>query len=406
MKKEKGITLVALIITIIVMLVLIAVSVNILIKSNLIENAEKTTNAYKTASEKETNGEKIIINNMEYDSVEEYMCNHEWGDWNIIDNATKEKTGLRRRICKKCGATEEKVIPVKVDLVLGAKIDYKEYIDPNTNSAFKIMPKYISTKTTRGSTLDGDEDAVYSIQNNSEIEWIVLGEENGQIKITTKNVVQPENGGILKNNIKELTFSGKAGYGSLVEELNNIGAIYGKGKGADTTKINGSGGRSFRIEDLGYEETTRKAMYIYAKHEDGKVYRYDVGTSVDGSSTAGGQYYIFEYMNMDANPDITEDMEASKEWKTLQKGENVTMYQYDYSGKQTLSTDISKADESYWLASRELSFDKEKMECWAYTVFVNGEEDGIPLNYSCAYYIAKRYLWCSPSCFFKTRYRN
>ena len=41
MKKNKGITLIALIITIIVMLILVAVSVNILIKSNLIGNAEK-----------------------------------------------------------------------------------------------------------------------------------------------------------------------------------------------------------------------------------------------------------------------------------------------------------------------------------------------------------------------------
>ena len=41
MKKNKGITLIALIITIIVMLILVAVSVNILIKRNLIVVTEK-----------------------------------------------------------------------------------------------------------------------------------------------------------------------------------------------------------------------------------------------------------------------------------------------------------------------------------------------------------------------------
>ena len=51
MKKNKGITLVALIITIVVMLILVAVSVNILIKSNLIGTAEKTVDKYKAASE-------------------------------------------------------------------------------------------------------------------------------------------------------------------------------------------------------------------------------------------------------------------------------------------------------------------------------------------------------------------
>ena len=73
MKKNKGITLIALIITIIVMLILVAVSVNLLIKSNLIGNAEKATNAYKTATEEEANGGKIKIGDIEYDSIDEYI---------------------------------------------------------------------------------------------------------------------------------------------------------------------------------------------------------------------------------------------------------------------------------------------------------------------------------------------
>ena len=73
MKKNKGITLIALIITIIVMLILVAVSVNILIKSNIIGNAEKATNAYKTATEEEINGGKIKIGDTEYDSIDDYV---------------------------------------------------------------------------------------------------------------------------------------------------------------------------------------------------------------------------------------------------------------------------------------------------------------------------------------------
>ena len=73
MKKNKGITLIALIITIIVMLILVAVSVNILIKSNLIGTAEKTTDKYKTASEEEAKGGSITINGKEYESIDEYI---------------------------------------------------------------------------------------------------------------------------------------------------------------------------------------------------------------------------------------------------------------------------------------------------------------------------------------------
>ena len=73
MRKNKGITLIALIITIIVMLILVAVSVNILIKSNLIGTAEKTVNKYKTASEEESNGGVIEIDGKKYNSIDDYM---------------------------------------------------------------------------------------------------------------------------------------------------------------------------------------------------------------------------------------------------------------------------------------------------------------------------------------------
>jgi len=71
--KNRGITLVALIITIIVMLILVAVSVNVLIKSNLIGIAEKTTGKYKTASEEEGKGGTIEIGGKKYASIEEYL---------------------------------------------------------------------------------------------------------------------------------------------------------------------------------------------------------------------------------------------------------------------------------------------------------------------------------------------
>ena len=75
--RNKGITLVALIITIVVMLILVAVSVNVVIKSNLIGTAEKTVNKYKTASEEEGNNGVIEINGKKYNSIEDYMAGKE-----------------------------------------------------------------------------------------------------------------------------------------------------------------------------------------------------------------------------------------------------------------------------------------------------------------------------------------
>ena len=77
MERNKGITLVALIITIVVMLILVAVSVNVVIKSNLIGTAEKTVNKYKTASEEEGNNGVIEIDGKKYNSIEDYMAGKE-----------------------------------------------------------------------------------------------------------------------------------------------------------------------------------------------------------------------------------------------------------------------------------------------------------------------------------------
>ena len=77
MKKNNGITLIALIITIIVMLILVAVSVNILIKSNLIGTAEKTVDKYNKAAEEEGNSGLIEIAGKKYNSIENYMTGKE-----------------------------------------------------------------------------------------------------------------------------------------------------------------------------------------------------------------------------------------------------------------------------------------------------------------------------------------
>lgn len=117
MKKNKGITLIALIITIIVMLILVAVSVNILIKSNLIGTAEKAVNKYKTATEDEVNTGTITINGKKYDSIDDYMdkdnlkLKYKEGEgkiflypknslWDYVENVPmKEKNAITKKYC-------------------------------------------------------------------------------------------------------------------------------------------------------------------------------------------------------------------------------------------------------------------------------------------------------------------
>ena len=74
MKKNSGITLIALIITIIIMLILVAVSISILINSGIIGKAKKAKDDTTAAYEKEQNlGESISIDGKTYNNIDDYV---------------------------------------------------------------------------------------------------------------------------------------------------------------------------------------------------------------------------------------------------------------------------------------------------------------------------------------------
>ena len=104
MKENKGITLIALIITIVIMLILVAVSVNVLINSNIIGQAEKAAKGYKTAYEQEQTRIDELME--EWNRLEQDQCAHTWGEENITKAATCTETGTKTRTCTKCGKVE------------------------------------------------------------------------------------------------------------------------------------------------------------------------------------------------------------------------------------------------------------------------------------------------------------
>ena len=422
MQKQKGITLIALIITVILLLILLGTSLGIVLRGDFFGKARKT--AKMTDEKISSEGNTIEKGQNDWEQMEVDICSHIWGeeritleptcttlgkkakvceicgrtieteipalghnygDWVITKNATCLQNGTKTKTCIGCGATQTEVIAKlghnfvnrvctrcgeKQELVIGANINYHEYI---SESGGTVSASYTSTKTTRGSTNSSDSNATYSVVNNSGIQWIVLGEENGQIKITTKNIVQPTSGGYTDKNFKCLMLQGQKGYSNFIDELNKISAVYRKGKYADTTKFSTSGGRSFKMEDLGYGSLTRTASYKYAKHSDGKVYRYAANEAVDGTSTTGGTKTTFYYMALDAS-NSTDETSSSHTWKTLPTTANsyVTMYQYTYSGSRTLSTEVSNADTHYWLASRFLNCNYNLVYYNARRVYPNG----------------------------------
>ena len=364
MRKNEGITLIILIITIVIMLILLGVSTKIIIDSKMFNKTETAVGQTNNRIKKDDDETNYLLG--ELDNTRENQCSHNWVDEKIIKQPTCTEKGQKQQRCSKCSATRIVEIPAlghnyedgkctecEETLRIGAPIDYHEYIGTDGNT-LTTMPSYTSLKTTRGSTDSSDSNATYSVVNNSGIQWIVLGEENGQIKITTKNIVQPTSGGYTSGNFKYLMIQGQNGYTNFIDELNKISAVYGKGKYADTTKFSTSGGRSFKMEDLGYGALTRTASYKYARHSDGKVYRYAANATVDGTSTTGGMYSTFEYMELDASNSIQET-ESSHAWYELTADKPViTIYQYTYSVAGILDRRVQTADTHYWLATRYL----------------------------------------------------
>ena len=75
MKNQKGITLVALIITIVVIMILVAVSVTVALQSGLFSATSKAASDTRAAAEKENElaAGKVTVEGTEYNSIQEYI---------------------------------------------------------------------------------------------------------------------------------------------------------------------------------------------------------------------------------------------------------------------------------------------------------------------------------------------
>ena len=180
MKKNKGITLIALIITIIVMLILVAVSVNVLIKSNLIGTAEKAVDKYKTASEEEANGGTIEINGKKYASIEDYINNRPLSTIKINMKVTHEDTAVTADGTKIKAIKEGVPIPVGYYYVGGTKntgvVISDEESDENKGDAHSVS-----------ATLTGNQFVWVPVLQNQKIKIEVTAED----EITSIELLDP-----------------------------------------------------------------------------------------------------------------------------------------------------------------------------------------------------------------------
>ena len=219
MRREKGITLIALIITIVVMLILVAVSVNVIIKSNLIGTAEKTVDKYKTALEEESNMSQIEINGKKYDSIEDYLAGVE----SIPEIHNWVRTGDNIK-CEHCNTS----------LIIGQKLNYTTKGGTGSSSISEEKSGIAQAKT------DGESWAtdlgVQTIHKDSETKWVVLGAEssngndgtNETLLLTTETPTT-----------EKIKMYGSQPYNHAVDEINRM-----------CKEIYGTDARGMTIEDV------------------------------------------------------------------------------------------------------------------------------------------------------------
>ena len=337
-KKEKGITLIALVITIIVLLILAGVTIATLTGDNGILGKAKTA---KTTNDEEKAKEQIKIAVMGSYGKD--------GELNY-DDLTKnlEQIGIK-------GLPKEASYPLEVTLDgVIAEIDengevnfttsggYTQTGDTITSPDGKTMKvgDYVNYDPTLGanasdltytSTADktgasSEQEFNVSTYKSAGYGWRVLGVKNGKIRLISEEFIGA--GTYTDSNRTKYTLKGQKGYINGIEELNKISGIFGHGKGAE-------GAKSITVEDInsitGYNPTT-------AKYGEGNFYEYGnkvtytrgEGSALSSSATNGktwsGTQSTFNYYD-----------KTNKTFKALTSGSTEITSTYYYYYPETLN---------------------------------------------------------------------
>ena len=139
-KNKSGITLIALIITIIVMLILVGVVVTVVIQSNLLGTAKTAGDKYKTAYENESNMSEVTINGEKYASIEDYINNNPMSSIKIKMEVTHEDTAVTADGTKIKSIEHGAPIPVGYSYVTGEKNTGVVIQDDTTSDQFVWVP--------------------------------------------------------------------------------------------------------------------------------------------------------------------------------------------------------------------------------------------------------------------------
>ena len=386
LKKNKGITLIALVVTIIILLILAGISISMLTGQNgILNRAQEAKNKTQVANEKEaiglatmdalTEGKGTITKEILTKTMKSYLGKNDIeltgnGPWQYVGSDGAYTIGASGKVAQGWvyvydNTQEAKEAPVgvtngKIILNIGDYINY----NPTSSATYKSEVGITQTKTytTNGpdwsgetqnfpgckasdyqASLDAPENSdkknygngygvqYYSAGQASSVKWQVIGadEETGELLI------------FANNKVSDLRIQGITGYLHGVDELNNACNVYGQGKGA-------TGGRSLTFDDtnklLGRDNTKTNEKWTFKWTTDSLTNKGPYVTS----STGRKDYLYFSHLIKDTNIGVFNYYDAAtKKWvtntKDLSEGnitndEEITTLTRDFSGYGSLDS--------------------------------------------------------------------
>ena len=320
-RKEKGITLIALVITIIVLLILAGVVIATLTGDNGILGKAKTA---KTTNDEEKAKEQIKIavmgsygkdGELNYDDltknlgqigIKELPKEASYPLEVTLDGVSATiKANGEVNFTTSGGYTQTGDTITSPDGKTMKVGDYVDY-DPTLEAKASDLT-YTSTADKTGA--DSDQEFNATTYKSAGYGWRILGVSNGKIRLISEEFIGA--GTYTDSNRTYYTLKGQKGFINGIEELNKISAIFGHGKGAEKAT-------SITVEDInaitGYNPTT-------AKYGEGNSYEY--GNKVTYTRGEGTQN-TFNYYD-----------KTNKTFKALTSGstEITSTYYYYYAGE-------------------------------------------------------------------------
>ena len=332
-KTSNGITLIALVITIIVLLILAGVVIATLTGDNGILTKART--AQTTTNEKDEE-EQIKIGYSEYLIADQTGKQADFkvsgatvtgnkGDWKIKFGKTGKEyyfdgDTITKDVWKQDGDTITN-IETNQTLKVGDYVDYDPTLEANASDLT------YTSKTDRTGA-NSDQEFNVSTYKNAGYGWRVLGTSNGKIRLISEEFIGA--GTYTDSNRTKYTLKGQQGFINGIEELNKISAIFGHGKGAekatsitveDINGITGYNPETAKFEEGNFNEYGNKVTYTRGSETD-------LSSSATNGKTWSGTHSTFNYYD-----------KTNKTFKSLTSGSTeITSTNYDYN-PLTLGTD-------------------------------------------------------------------